>query len=148
MNWLIRNRSSLWCCSSPFQGARRTPSLAPASSARTSTACRISGTPSATHSSRASIWKPAKKVFKREPIYSLTIEENRFGFEPEIVAKIACTGALLHEVAISSTGEPTPRARKSARKTASAPSAAFSNTACCVENFLTTECTESTVEKK
>ena len=29
------------------------------------------------------------KVFKREIIQSITIEENRFGFEPEITAKVA-----------------------------------------------------------
>ena len=44
------------------------------------------------------------KVFKRELIQSVTIEENRFGFEPEIVAKIARTGARIYEVAISYHG--------------------------------------------
>lgn len=44
------------------------------------------------------------KVFKREWIQSVTIEENRFGFEPEIVAKIARTGARIYEVAISYHG--------------------------------------------
>ena len=29
------------------------------------------------------------KVFRREIIQGITIEENRFGFEPEITAKIA-----------------------------------------------------------
>src|SRR6185503_425664 len=29
------------------------------------------------------------KVFRREVIQSITIEENRFGFEPEVVAKVA-----------------------------------------------------------
>ena len=44
------------------------------------------------------------KVFKRELIQSVTLEENRFGFEPEIVAKIARTGARIYEVAISYHG--------------------------------------------
>ena len=44
------------------------------------------------------------KAFKRELIQSVTIEENRFGFEPEIVAKIARTGARIYEVAISYHG--------------------------------------------
>jgi hypothetical protein len=44
------------------------------------------------------------KVFKRDLIQSLTIEENRFGFEPEIVAKIARSGARIYEVAISYHG--------------------------------------------
>jgi len=44
------------------------------------------------------------KVFKRELIQSVTLEENRFGIEPELVAKIARTGARIYEVAISYHG--------------------------------------------
>ena len=44
------------------------------------------------------------KVFKRELIQSVNLEENRFGIEPEIVAKIARTGARIYEVAISYHG--------------------------------------------
>jgi glycosyltransferase involved in cell wall biosynthesis len=44
------------------------------------------------------------KVFKRELIQSITIEEDRFGFEPEIVAKVARAGARIYEVAISYHG--------------------------------------------
>ena len=44
------------------------------------------------------------KVFKRELIQSVTLEENRFGIEPEIVSKIARTGARIYEVAISYHG--------------------------------------------
>lgn len=44
------------------------------------------------------------KVFKRELIQSIAIEEDRFGFEPEIVAKVACAGARIYEVAISYHG--------------------------------------------
>jgi hypothetical protein len=44
------------------------------------------------------------KVFRREIIQSIKIEENRFGFEPEIVAKVARTGARIFEVGISYNG--------------------------------------------
>ncbi len=44
------------------------------------------------------------KVFRREIIQSITIEENRFGFEPEITAKVARKGCRIYEVAISYHG--------------------------------------------
>jgi glycosyltransferase involved in cell wall biosynthesis len=44
------------------------------------------------------------KAFKREIIQSITIEENRFGFEPEITAKIAKTKCRIYEVGISYYG--------------------------------------------
>lgn len=44
------------------------------------------------------------KVFRREIIRSITIEENRFGFEPEITAKIAKTRCRIYEVGISYYG--------------------------------------------
>jgi glycosyltransferase involved in cell wall biosynthesis len=44
------------------------------------------------------------KVFRREIIQSIHIEENRFGFEPEITAKIAKTGCRIYEVGISYYG--------------------------------------------
>jgi glycosyltransferase involved in cell wall biosynthesis len=44
------------------------------------------------------------KEFRRELIQSIEIEENRFGFEPEIVAKTAQAGARIYEVAISYHG--------------------------------------------
>ena len=44
------------------------------------------------------------KAFKRDLIQSVEIEEDRFGFEPEIVAKVARTGARIYEVAISYHG--------------------------------------------
>ncbi len=45
------------------------------------------------------------KVFKREIIQSIRIEENRFGFEPEITAKIAkIKGIRIYEVGISYYG--------------------------------------------
>jgi len=44
------------------------------------------------------------KAFRREVIQSITIEENRFGFEPEITAKVARKGVRIYEVAISYHG--------------------------------------------
>ena len=44
------------------------------------------------------------KLFKREIIQSIDIEENRFGFEPEITAKIAHLGCNIFEVGISYNG--------------------------------------------
>lgn len=44
------------------------------------------------------------KVFKREIIQKVEIEENRFGFEPEITAKIAKMRVRLFEVGISYNG--------------------------------------------
>ena len=44
------------------------------------------------------------KVFRREIIQSITIEENRFGFEAEITAKIAHTRCRIYEVGISYFG--------------------------------------------
>jgi hypothetical protein len=44
------------------------------------------------------------KAFRRELVQSIDIEENRFGFEPEIVAKVAKSGARIYEVAISYHG--------------------------------------------
>ena len=44
------------------------------------------------------------KVFRREVIQSITIEENRFGFEPEITAKVAKMGCRIYEVGISYYG--------------------------------------------
>lgn len=44
------------------------------------------------------------KMFKREVIQSITIEENRFGFEPEITAKVAKAGHRIFEVGISYYG--------------------------------------------
>ena len=44
------------------------------------------------------------KVFRREIIQSITIEEDRFGFEPEVTAKIARRGCRIYEVGISYHG--------------------------------------------
>ena len=44
------------------------------------------------------------KVFRREVIQSITIKEDRFGFEPEITAKVARKGCRIFEVGISYAG--------------------------------------------
>lgn len=44
------------------------------------------------------------KAFRREVIQSINIEENRFGFEPEITAKVAAGGWRVWEVGISYSG--------------------------------------------
>lgn len=44
------------------------------------------------------------KVFRREVLQKITIEENRFGFEPEITAKIAKMNLRIYEVGISYAG--------------------------------------------
>jgi glycosyltransferase involved in cell wall biosynthesis len=44
------------------------------------------------------------KMFRREVIQSIEIEEDRFGFEPEITAKVARAGCRIYEVGISYSG--------------------------------------------
>jgi glycosyltransferase involved in cell wall biosynthesis len=44
------------------------------------------------------------KVFRRELIQSIAIEEDRFGFEPEITVKVARSGARIYEVGVSYAG--------------------------------------------
>jgi hypothetical protein len=44
------------------------------------------------------------KVFRREILQKITIQENRFGFEPEITAKVAKMKVSVYEVAISYYG--------------------------------------------
>jgi hypothetical protein len=44
------------------------------------------------------------KTFRREIIQGIKIEENRFGFEPEITAKVAKLKVRIYEVSISYYG--------------------------------------------
>ena len=44
------------------------------------------------------------KVFRSEVLWSITLKEQRFGFEPEVTAKIARLGCRIYEVGISYTG--------------------------------------------
>ena len=44
------------------------------------------------------------KVFRREVIQGLDLEETRFGFEPEVTAKVAAQNLRIYEVGISYSG--------------------------------------------
>jgi len=44
------------------------------------------------------------KAVRREILQSIAIQENRFGFEPEITAKLAKKGVRIYEVAVSYHG--------------------------------------------
>jgi glycosyltransferase involved in cell wall biosynthesis len=52
------------------------------------------------------------KAFRREIIQSIRIEEDRFGFEPEITAKIAKKGCRIYEVGISYYGRTYAQGKK------------------------------------
>ena len=44
------------------------------------------------------------KVFRREVIERISLQENRFGIEPELTAKVARLGVRLYEVPVSYSG--------------------------------------------
>src|SRR6185295_17949809 len=44
------------------------------------------------------------KLFRRDLLQKISIQEDRFGFEPEITAKVARAGARVYEVGISYSG--------------------------------------------
>jgi hypothetical protein len=44
------------------------------------------------------------KVFRREVLQQIRVEEDRFGFEPEIIAKVAKLECRIYEVGISYSG--------------------------------------------
>jgi glycosyltransferase involved in cell wall biosynthesis len=52
------------------------------------------------------------KVFRREVIQNLIIESDRFGFEPEITAKLSKTPCVLYEVPISYHGRTYEQGKK------------------------------------
>ena len=52
------------------------------------------------------------KVFRRDILGSVMIEENRFGVEPELVAKVAKLGARIYEVGISYYGRTYEQGKK------------------------------------
>ena len=52
------------------------------------------------------------KAFRRTLIQNITIEENRFGFDPEITAKIAKTKCRVYEIGISYYGRNIPGREK------------------------------------
>jgi hypothetical protein len=44
------------------------------------------------------------KVFRREVLQRIQVEESRFGFEPEITAKVSRLGVRIYEVPVSYYG--------------------------------------------
>jgi glycosyltransferase involved in cell wall biosynthesis len=52
------------------------------------------------------------KAFKREVLQQLTLQEDRFGFEPEITAKVAQLGVAIYEVAVSYSGRTYAQGKK------------------------------------
>ncbi len=56
------------------------------------------------------------KLFKREIIQSIDIQENRFGFEPEVTAKIARKKLRIYEVGISYYGRTYEEGKKNGWK--------------------------------
>jgi hypothetical protein len=52
------------------------------------------------------------KVFRREILQAIEIEENRFGFEPEITAKVAKSHCRVYEVGISYSGRTYEQGKK------------------------------------
>jgi glycosyltransferase involved in cell wall biosynthesis len=58
------------------------------------------------------------KLLRKEVIQSITIEENRFGFEPEITAKVARGGWRIYEVGISYSGRTYADGKKIGRRDA------------------------------
>src|SRR5438132_10998471 len=52
------------------------------------------------------------KVFRRDVIQSIPIEEDRFGFEPEITVKIAKRRLRIYEVGISYWGRTYEKGKK------------------------------------
>jgi glycosyltransferase involved in cell wall biosynthesis len=44
------------------------------------------------------------KVFRKEVLDRITVKENRFGFEPEVTAKVSRLGVRIYEVGISYSG--------------------------------------------
>jgi hypothetical protein len=52
------------------------------------------------------------KVFKREVLKEIALKENRFGFEPEITAKVAKAHWRVYEVPISYYGRTYAQGKK------------------------------------
>ncbi len=52
------------------------------------------------------------KAFRREVIQGIDIRENRFGFEPEVTAKLARSGCRIYEVGISYSGRTNSECKK------------------------------------
>ena len=58
------------------------------------------------------------KAFRRSAIQSIALEEDRFGFEPEVTAKLAKRGYVFYEVGISYHGRTYSEGKKVGMKDA------------------------------
>ena len=58
------------------------------------------------------------KAFRRSAIQSIAIEEDRFGFEPEVTAKLAKQHFVFYEVGISYHGRTYAQGKKIGMKDA------------------------------
>jgi hypothetical protein len=65
---------------------------------------------------KLSIVIPCYKVFQSEVIKSITIDQNGFGIEPELTAKIAKKHCRIYEVDISYYGRSYGEGKKITRK--------------------------------
>ena len=52
------------------------------------------------------------KAFRTDVLRRITLTENRFGFEPEITAKVARLGCRIYEVSVSYSGRTYAEGRK------------------------------------
>jgi glycosyltransferase involved in cell wall biosynthesis len=68
------------------------------------------------------------KVFRREVIQQIRLRENRFGFEPEVTAKVARGGWRIYEVGISYSGRTYAEGKKIGFKDAL-------HAACCIIRY-------------
>jgi hypothetical protein len=73
------------------------------------------------------------KVFRRDVLQRIKIEENRFGFEPEITAKVARLDVAIYEVGISYYGRTYAEGKKIGWRDGSAPSGPISSTTSCAD---------------
>jgi len=71
------------------------------------------------------------KVFRGEVIQKIKVEENRFGFEPEMTAKIAKLDVVICELGISCDGRTHAEGKGSAGATVSGPCGQSSSTTSC-----------------
>jgi glycosyltransferase involved in cell wall biosynthesis len=56
------------------------------------------------------------KLFRREVIQSIRLRENRFGFEPEVTAKLASRGYRIYEVGVTYSGRTYAEGKKTGWK--------------------------------
>jgi glycosyltransferase involved in cell wall biosynthesis len=70
------------------------------------------------------------KVFRREVLQRVTLQENRFGIEPELAAKVAKLNCRIYEVGVSYAGRTYAEGKKISWKDGCARCGALLNTTC------------------